>query len=176
MRVNLETERLILRNLEPEDYEAAFKWCGDPEVNTYMIYPLYQCAEDVKTWIESLDPEDPNNYEVGFVLKETGELIGSGGIVYNTERDVWVIGYNIRADKWGNGYVVEAIQGLIDYVSKTRKIHAIEGEFAEENYKSRRVMEKLGMSYDRDAEYEKLDGSKRFKAKIYRREYPDSKA
>ena len=171
MRVNIETERLILRNLVPEDYEAAFQWCGDPKVNTYMIYPLYKCAEDVKTWIESLNPDEPDNYDVGFVIKETGELIGSGGIVYNAARDVWVVGYNIRADKWGNGYVPEAIRGLIDYVGKTRKINAIEGEIAEENDKSRRVMEKLGMSYCRDAEYEKLDGSKRFKAKVYTRDF-----
>ncbi|MDD6071711.1 MAG: GNAT family N-acetyltransferase [Clostridiales bacterium] len=171
MRVNIETERLILRNLEPNDYEAAFKWCGDPKVNTYMIYPLYKCAEDVKIWIESLNPDDPNSYDVGFVIKETGELIGSGGIIYNPECDVWVVGYNIRADKWGNGYVPEAMQGLINHVRKTRKINAIEGKFAEENHKSKRVMEKLGMHYDRDGEYEKLDGSKRFKAKIYRREF-----
>jgi len=81
MRINVETERLILRNLVPENYLDAFKWCGDPKVNTYMIYPLYKCAEDVRTWIESLNPDDPGNYDVGFVLKETGELIGSGGIV-----------------------------------------------------------------------------------------------
>lgn len=167
MRIHVETERLILRNLVPEDYLDAFRWCGDPKVNTYMIYPLYKCAEDVRTWIESLNPDNLDNYDVGFVLKETGELIGSGGIVYNANRDVWVIGYNIRADKWGNGYVPEAIQGLIDHVSETRKINVIEGEFAEENFKSRRVMEKLGMSYDRDSEYEKLDGSKRFKSKVY---------
>lgn len=36
MRVNIKTERLILRNLVPNDYEAAFKWCGDPKVNKYM--------------------------------------------------------------------------------------------------------------------------------------------
>lgn len=171
MRIHIETERLIMRNLVPDDYKAAFKWCGDPKVNKYMIYPLYKNAEDVKTWIESLNPDDPDNYDVGFVLKDTGELIGSGGIVYRMDRDVWVIGYNIRADQWGHGFVPEAIQGLIDYVGKTREIKAIEGEFAVENYKSQRVMEKLGMTYDRDAEYEKLDGSAKFKAKIFRREF-----
>lgn len=171
MRVRIETQRLILRNLVPEDYEAAFQWCGDPKVNKYMIYPLYKKPEDVKTWIESLNPDDPDNYDLGFVCKETGELIGSGGIVYNPDRDVWIIGYNIRADQWGNGYVPEAIQGLIDYVKQTRTINAIEGEFAVENHKSRRVMEKLGMTFDRDAEYEKMDGSVTFKAKVFRKEF-----
>ena len=32
MRVTIETERLILRPVVPDDYEAAFKWCGDPNV------------------------------------------------------------------------------------------------------------------------------------------------
>ena len=169
MRVEIETDRLILRNLVPEDYEAAFKWCGDPNVNTYMIYPLYLKAEDVKEWIMGLNPDDPDNYDLGFVQKETGELIGSGGMVYNKDRDVWVIGYNLKAECWGNGYTIEAIQGIIDYVKKSRPVNAIEGEFAVENHKSQRVMEKLGMTFDRDAEYEKLDASVRFQAKVFRR-------
>lgn len=171
MRVRVETERLILRNLVPEDYQAAFKWCGDPKVNKYMIYPLYKRAEDVRTWIESLDADNPDNYDLGFVLKETGELIGSGGICCAPDRDVWVIGYNLRADQWGKGLTPEAIQGLIDYVGNTRKIRAIEGEFAAENYKSQRVMEKLGMHYVRDTEYEKLDGSASYKGKVFRRDF-----
>ena len=54
MRFYLETERLILRDLVPEDYQAAFLWCGDPDVARYMVYPVYTKAEDVKTWLESL--------------------------------------------------------------------------------------------------------------------------
>ena len=47
MRIHIETERLILRNLTPEDYESAFLWCGDPDVARYMVYPVYTKAEDV---------------------------------------------------------------------------------------------------------------------------------
>ena len=115
--------------------------------------------------------ENPDDFDGGIVLKETGELIGSGGMTYDPERDVWIIGYNLRADVWGQGYAYEAICGIINYVKTFRNVDVIEGEFAEENYRSRRVMEKLGMQFDRDAEFEKLDGSACFKAKIYRREY-----
>lgn len=171
MRTNFETERLIIRNLVPEDYESAFEWCGDPDVNKYMIYPLYHNAEDVKKWIEGKDIDDPDNYDLGFVIKETGELIGSGGLVYDSERGVWVVGYNIKKKHWGHGYVPEAIQGIIDHIQKTRKINAIEGEFADENVKSQRVMEKLGMTYRSDYEYTKLDGSVTYKAKLYRKDF-----
>ena len=60
MRVTIETERLILRPVVPDDYEAAFKWCGDPKVNKYMIYPLYTKAEDVRTYFESRNLDDPD--------------------------------------------------------------------------------------------------------------------
>ncbi|MBO6015412.1 MAG: GNAT family N-acetyltransferase [Lachnospiraceae bacterium] len=140
-------------------------------MNKYMIYPLYQNEEDVRKWLETRDLDDPNSYDLGFELKQTGELIGSGGLVYSPNRDVWKIGYNIRADQWGNGYAFEAICGIINYVSKSRTIRAIEGQFAEDNYKSKRVMEKLGMHYLKDSSYEKLDGSVRFASKVYIREF-----
>lgn len=81
MKVNFETERLMIRPLVPDDADMAFRWCGDPNVNTYMIYPLYHRAEDVRVWLESRDVDDPDNYDEGICLKSTGELIGSGGIL-----------------------------------------------------------------------------------------------
>ena len=68
MKIHIETERLILRNLTPDDWQAAFRWCGDPDVARYMVYPVYTRAEDVRTWLESLDPEDPDDYDAGIVL------------------------------------------------------------------------------------------------------------
>ena len=89
MKIQFETERLIIRPLVPDDAEAAFRWCGDPKVNTYMIYPLYHRAEDVRTWLEGRNPDDPDNYDEGIVLKSTGELIGSGGMAYHPDRNAW---------------------------------------------------------------------------------------
>ena len=169
MRVNFETERLIIRPFVPDDAEAAFRWCGDPDVNEYMIYPLYHRAEDVRAWLESRDLDDPDNYDEAIVLKSTGELIGSGGMVYHPERNAWEIGYNIRKDQWGNGYVVEFLNALMDHIRKIRPVEAIDGTFAAENSKSRRVMEKMGMTWVRDTQYEKLDGSRTYRAKYYRR-------
>ena len=174
MRVHIETERLILRPLEPDDAEAVFRWGGDPAVNKYMIYPLYHRAEDVRTWLESRNPDDPDVYDEGIVLKETGELIGSGGLTWHPERNAWEIGYNLRADQWGHGYTVEMLNALIAHIRKTRPVDAIDGIFAAENSKSRRVMEKMGMTYFLDTSFDKLDGSETFPAKYYRREFAKS--
>ena len=171
MRINLETERLLLRNLTPEDYRAAFLWCGDPAVARYMVYPVYTRAEDVKAWLETLDPENPDEYDAGIVLKSTGELIGSGGLYYRPEDDLWTIGYNLRKDQWGHGYALEMIEGLLEQVRKDRDVRGIRGTFAAANHRSQRVMEKLGMTYVEDVTLSKLDGSDSYPGKLYRRLY-----
>ena len=171
MRVRLETDRLILRNVSPDDHEACFKWCGDPDVNKYLIYNLYDNADDVRNWLESRDEDDPDNYDLGFVLKESGELIGMGGIVYSGEKGLWVLGYNLRKDMWGKGLVYEAMKAIIDHVRSIRPVNILEGQFCKDNKQSKRVMEKLGMHYYADSQYTKADGSRVFEAQTYRIEY-----
>lgn len=165
----LETERLILRPLAVEDYKDCFKWCGDARVNEYMIYPLYHNAEDVKEWLKTVNKED-NKMDFAYVLKETGELIGSGGIYFHEdEGNRWGIGYNLAYDAWGKGYATEAISKIIEYARSKFDIKEIYGTFAVENNGSRRVMEKLGMTFFEDCEYSKFDGSRTYTAKTYRR-------
>ena len=167
----LETERLILRPLSIDDLNNVFKWAGDPRVNKYMIYPLYKSPEDGREWLENLYNVE-KNIDYGFVYKETGELIGMGGVFCREENDGWVIGYNLRKEYWGQGLVPEAMKAIIDYVDKEKGIRMIYGEFAKENSKSKRVMEKLGMTYWKDCKYTKLDGSVTYDAYLYKREFP----
>lgn len=169
MKIYIETERLVIRNIALDDYRDVFKWCGDPVVNTYMLYPVYKNAEDVKGWISSIDSEAEIGAEVVFIMKENGEIIGGGGIHSTSDKSVWEIGYNLCRTHWGHGYTPEAMQGLIDYVRTIADVKAVQATFCVENLKSLRVAEKLGMSYFKDGEYWKLDGSKKFIAKTYRK-------
>lgn len=171
MKRVIETERLILRTVTVDDAEAVYKWASDPDVNKYMIYPLHKNIDVTKEWLASRDIDGEDEFDLGFVLKETGELIGQGGIFYKEEADAWVIGYNLRKEYWGQGLVPEAMNAIIDYVNKEKGINRIIGDFAVENNKSRRVMEKLGMTYWKDYQYTKLDGSATFDAYMYKREF-----
>ncbi|MCI5485427.1 MAG: GNAT family N-acetyltransferase [Clostridiales bacterium] len=165
---DLETSRLLLRPVTPEDYQAVFRWCGDPKVNKYMIYPLYKSAEAVRAWLESKPVASPDEFDYGFVLKETGELIGEGGMFYHPEEGLWHIGYNLRSDLWGRGLTTEAMRAIIDYVCTAREVRVIEACHAVDNPASGAVIRKLGLTFDRDSQYSKLDGSETFPAKTYR--------
>lgn len=162
----LETERLILRPLTMDDLDAVFKWAGDPRVNKYMIYPLYKNKEEGIEWLKSLYQDDDKK-DFGFVLKETGELIGSGGIYYHPERGLWSIGYNLAYDYWNRGFTTEAMEKIIEWGRQELDVKEVAATFAVENVGSRRVMEKLGMTFLEDHDYTKLDGSETFTAKTY---------
>ena len=58
MRVMIETERLILRNLRLGDEAAVYAWAGDPDVARYMIYPLYRSEADGIEWLRERKPEN----------------------------------------------------------------------------------------------------------------------
>lgn len=166
----IETERLILRPLEVSDAEHIFKaWASDPRVTKFMIYTTHESAETTKEWLESVvqNAEDENNkeYEIGFQLKESGKLIGSGGAYYKPEFDRWSLGYNIAFDYWHQGYTSEAMKALVDNLSKMG-IKRFISDHAVDNPNSGRVMEKIGLKFDHMGSYTCLDG-RTFEAKYY---------
>jgi ribosomal-protein-alanine N-acetyltransferase len=163
----LETNRLILRPLTTVDAEVAFVWCGDLKVNRYMPYPLYTDVENVRKWLATVE-QNNNSFEFGFVNKEIGVLIGSGGIGPNEDNTQWEVGYNLRADYWNKGYATEAAKCMIEFANREFNIHNFGANHAIDNPASGKVLEHCGMHFDHYGEYTRFDGSETFKAKFYK--------
>ena len=113
----LETERLILREYTPDDFDALYAVVGDRE--TMKHFPKPYDERGTKYWISwSLDHCEKHGF--GFwavILKETGELIGNCGLTMQMI-DGQIkpeIGYHIRADKQRNGYAREAAIAVRDW-------------------------------------------------------------
>ena len=76
----LETERLILRQLQPEDAEDLGKWLGRDEVYTYWGRPASKGEKNPELLF--IDPrpnvkrKPTNDFVWGIELKETHEVIG----------------------------------------------------------------------------------------------------
>ncbi|MBQ0163165.1 MAG: GNAT family N-acetyltransferase, partial [Treponema sp.] len=168
----LETEHLILRPIKFTDLEAIYKWAGDEKNAKYMLYSKYKSTADGVEWVNSMYT-NADDLDYGFVWKETGELIGSGGIYHShhPETEAWSIGYSIRTDMWGKGITTEAMKKILEYARSTRDVKELIGTFAVDNIGSRRVMEKLGMTYLEDTEYSKWDGSATFKAQTFHKRF-----
>lgn len=165
----LETRRLILKPLYETDAKSAFLWTGDADVSRFMRYARHKELEVTRAWLkqeESLQDTD-TCYDFGFRLKETDELIGSGGLVFNQEQGVWELGYNLRRDCWNQGYATEAAAAVLDFAEHTLHIHRVIACHAKENPASGRVLEKNGFTYVKDSSYKKWDGSQSFESREY---------
>lgn len=114
----LETQRLLLRPMTISDAESAFtNWTSDPNVAKFMRWELHKCIAETREWLASEEAfiESDMVYNWGFVLKETKELIGSGGLVFIESKGMYELGYNIMKKYWNHGLATEASQRIIDF-------------------------------------------------------------
>ena len=113
----IETERLILRDYTPADFDALYEILSDPE--TMQHYPKPFDEEKTRGWIEW----NIRNYrEYGFglwavVLKETGKFIGDCGITMQDIDGEMLpeIGYHINKKYQRRGYGSEAARAVRDW-------------------------------------------------------------
>ena len=145
----LETERLILRKIETNDYIVAYKeWFNDPEQVIYTIHDVHKNEEMTKRvfdkWIQEYNDEKVFRWMI--VLKENNEPIGTIDVNNTWSKYSCVeLGYTIAKKYWGNGYATEATMAVINYLFNECEVQTIYSECMENNIASRRVMEKCGM-------------------------------
>ena len=123
----LETERLLLREMTEDDFEALSAVLGDP-VNM-KHYPYIFDEERVRNWI-SRNTERYRTFGFGLwavCLKETGEMIGDCGLTMQNINNVIrpEIGYHIRADRQRKGYAREAAEAVRDWTFRTLPFNEI---------------------------------------------------
>lgn len=144
----LETERLILREMEQDDFKDLAEMLQNPKV--MYAYEHDFTDEDVQIWLE----RQRKRYEqYGFglwaiILKETGEMIGQAGLTMQSYkgREVLEIGYLLKHHYWHCGYAREAAAGCKNYAFEQldkEKVHSI---IKVDNLASIKVAESIGMT------------------------------
>ena len=117
MKIMIETERLLLREYTPDDFDALYEIVSDPE--TMAHYPAPFDESRTRHWID-WNLENYAQYGFGLwavVLKETGEFIGDCGItIQNIDGEMLPeIGYHIHKKYWRRGFAKEAARAVRDW-------------------------------------------------------------
>lgn len=113
----IETERLFLREMKENDFDALYEVLAVSDIMRH--YPYTFDESRVRNWIQ----RNIERYRIfGFglwavCLKETGEMIGDCGLTMQLiDGEIKPeIGYHIRADKQRNGYAKEAAIAVRDW-------------------------------------------------------------
>lgn len=142
----LETPRLQLRALVPDDFGVIYRLQTDPQVTRYFgRAPM--TPEQVKERIDGVITGVREGAAVrwGLVLRESGELLGTAGFWrWSKDHRFAEVGYEIVPEQWGKGIMTEALRAAIRYGFEVMELHRVEANLDPENAASRRVLEKLG--------------------------------
>ncbi len=145
---NLQTERLLLRQVVATDAPEILFFRSDPAIMQFLDKDPMQTLEEAREFITKYDKAIQENEGInwGICLKENPEkLIGTIGlwrfIKYNHRAE---IGYTIHPDFWNRGVASEALKAVLAYGFGTLKLHSVEANINPENQASRRLLEKHG--------------------------------
>lgn len=148
--LQLETERLIIRDLIEGDLHAMHELNSLPETDEFNTLGLPENLEVTNELMldrMAKNAELPRNvYVMAIVLKANQEMIGMIGINLAEQKkqraEIW---YKLHKNHWRKGYTTEALQRLLQYAFEDLKLHRIEAGCATENIASIKVLEKVGM-------------------------------
>jgi len=160
--VRLETERLILRPFEPRDLEPYAAINADAETMRFFEKPLTR--EDTAAWIERANGALARTgiHFVTAELKSTGTCVGMIGLSrFDDETRAAIpgrpeveVGWRLARDVWGQGLAPEGARACLNHAFDILDLDEVVAITAAPNRPSRRVMEKLGMRYDPDGDFD----------------------
>ena len=151
----LETARLRMRRVMEADVE---RWhlvvFSDPEVMRYLPSGVPVSRDRAREVFRRFEDgwDRAGLAPWGVELIATGELIGHCGLrnVDELPGEVEVL-YALGREHWGHGYATEAAVAAIRFGFERLGLERILAFAVPQNRASRRVMEKVGMAYERRA-------------------------
>jgi [ribosomal protein S5]-alanine N-acetyltransferase len=143
------TERLLLRELIEDDYKDLFALNKDPEVLQHTGDAPFSSLQDAQKFLAQYSDYDDHGFGRWAVIrKEDQAFLGWCGLKYNEENQV-DLGFRFFKEYWGNGYATEAAKCALEIGFEVLNLTEIIGRSAKENAASIRVLEKIGMSFER---------------------------
>jgi len=148
----LETERLILREWRQSDLQPFSQINADPRVMEFLPAPLSSQQSD-----RFVDQIERHIRDHGFglsavELRRDHSFIGYIGLAVPSFQASFTpcveVGWRLSADQWGCGLATEGAREVIRYAFEDLKLDALVSFTMPANLRSRRVMEKLGMTRD----------------------------
>jgi ribosomal-protein-alanine N-acetyltransferase len=149
----LETERLILRRLLPEDLDDLFALYRDPEIRRYFPEGTltYEETQEELEWFLNGHPEHPELGLWATIHKETNQFIGRCGLLPWTidgQYDVEVA-YLLSKAYWRQGLGTEVARAILNYGFEQLHLSRLICLIDPDNEASIKVAQNMGMTLEK---------------------------
>jgi len=157
MKFILETERLILREVQETDIEGMFELDSNKEVHQYLgnnpIKTMPEAEKNIQFILNQYKKLGIGRFAC--IEKATGTFIGWSGLKLNIGKKEELnghqnfidIGYRFIPKFWGKGYASETAFACLDFGFKKMNYDLIYGAADVENIGSNKILTKIGLNY-----------------------------
>lgn len=166
MKIHIETERLILRDIRKTDVDGMFALDSNAEVHKYLGNKPITTKEKAAEIIQFIQKqyEELGIGRFAVIEKETGAFTGWSGLKLNTGekeelngiQDFVDVGYRFIPRFWGKGYATESALATLDYGFNVKNYQTIYGAAETANGASNHILQKIGLQFVNDFEYDKI--------------------
>jgi ribosomal-protein-alanine N-acetyltransferase len=152
--MNINTERLLLREYTSEDFPLFRSVYSDEEIMRYALADAYKSENAISNYFQKVlsdyaKTENRHAYEFAVIEKSSGEYLGSADIdveIQNQYGGFGEIGYFLLTPHWGKGYATEIAAALVRFCFHELKFHKVCASCNALNTGSENVMKKIGMT------------------------------
>ncbi len=145
----MQTERLALRQMTEDDFDALYAVLADSDIMEHYPYTFDETR--VRNWIaRNMERYRTDGFGLwAVVLKETGEMIGDCGLTMQPINGKMLpeVGYHIRKDHQRKGYASEAASACVAYAFEQCGFPAVYSYMKYTNIPSAAVAQKCGMRF-----------------------------
>jgi RimJ/RimL family protein N-acetyltransferase len=148
----LESDRLVLRQFSSEDAGFILELLNEPSFIQNIGHRNVRSIEGAKLYIKNGPVTSYARHGFGLYLvelKETGQAIGMCGLIKRDTLDDVDIGYAFLPKFWSRGYAFEAALAVKQYARDVAGLHRIVAITDPQNAGSIRVLEKIGMKFEK---------------------------
>jgi len=149
----LTTPRLLLRPIGPDDVEAVYAACQDPQIQRWTTVPSPYLLEHAEHFACDYVPKAWAAGDAalfGVTDLGDGQLLASVGLHFDRGRDDGIaeIGYWTAASARGRGITTEAVAAVCAWGLTSCGVQRLEWYAEVGNVASRRVAEKVGFTIE----------------------------
>ena len=148
-QINIQTSRLLLREILQGDAGDLFALRLNEEVNKYLDRKLVESVEEVKMLIMKLKADIASCKAFYWVIidLESKVLIGTVCLFnFSKEMASGELGYELLPEFHGKGIMTEALKPIIDFGFRSVGLREIEAFTDQNNMPSIRLLERLGFN------------------------------
>ena len=159
MKIILETDRLLLRELNIQDCTGFYELNLNPNVIKYTGDKAFKNSAEAESFLLNYKDYENNGFGRWAVIHKSDEqFLGWCGLKYVKEIDETDIGFRFFEEYWNRGFATESARACLKYGFEKLNLSSIVGRAMAENTASIKVLEKLGMTYEKEFDFDEHRG------------------